>query len=645
MNPHPLVLAQAGDAPAAGAELAQVVIATGGALVLTAALLVIGLGHRSGRIGLLRWADMLSRRLGGELPGWAGVPAAMAVVTLLPALFGLAWDEALHIDDGRDPGPLANPSHYLLLGGLFGIFSAGWLACVMPAPGERPSPAAVRITGDWHAPIGGVLVLAASAFALLGFPLDDVSHRLFGQDVTLWGATHLMMMAGAVAAVLGVVVLLAEGRLARRAERHAHGGNGGSPTAGHALRAPRAVRAALGLLASGRFQMTIAGGGMLAALSIFQGEFGYGVPQFRLLFHPVLIAFAAALALTMGRIVAGRGAALGAVAFFVVVRGINTLLVGGVFGETVEHFPLYLAEALLVEGIALLVGTRERPYRFGALAGLACGTAGVAAELGFSHLWMPLPWPLHMLDEALALGAVVGVCGGLLGAFLAAGMLLRGDLLTRRWLGAAGASLAATAAVLVYLGHTSPPAGSARVSLADVPSDGGREAIATVRFDPPALAEDPDWLYALAWQGREPLRRESLTEVAPGLFRTPPLPVDGTWKTAIRVQRGDEMGAIPVFAPADAAIPAPEVPAAASFERPFADDRELLQRERKEGVPDWAVLAFGLGVAAAVLALLIGAGWCLVRIAGAAHGPGRPGPPAEDLSSPQPATRPAALAR
>ena len=39
---------------------------------------------------------------------------------------------------------------------------------------------------------------AAGGFALIGFPLDDVWHRLFGQDVTLWGPTHLMLIGGAV---------------------------------------------------------------------------------------------------------------------------------------------------------------------------------------------------------------------------------------------------------------------------------------------------------------------------------------------------------------------------------------------------------------------------------------------------------------
>src|SRR4051812_36496966 len=225
------MLAVTSDPPAAGAELGQVVIATGGALLMTAILVWLGTVYRGGRGGVLEWVDRTSRSIGG-LPGWSGAPALLALLTLVPALFGLAWDESLHIDDGRDPGPLANPSHYLLLFGLFGIFTAGWIAVVATPPGKRPSPSAIPITSTWYAPVGGVLTLAAAGFALLGFPLDDISHRLFGQDVTLWGATHLMMMSGAVIAVLGVVVLLAEGRAAIRAERAAGARRDPEPVSG-----------------------------------------------------------------------------------------------------------------------------------------------------------------------------------------------------------------------------------------------------------------------------------------------------------------------------------------------------------------------------------------------------------------------------
>ena len=37
--------------------------------------------------------------------------------------------------DGRDPGPLANPAHYLILFGLFGIFIAGLIAMALPEAG------------------------------------------------------------------------------------------------------------------------------------------------------------------------------------------------------------------------------------------------------------------------------------------------------------------------------------------------------------------------------------------------------------------------------------------------------------------------------------------------------------------------------
>ena len=52
---------------------------------------------------------------------------------------------------------------------------------------------------------------ACAAFALAGFPLDDVWHRLFGQDVTLWGPTHLMLIGGASLATLASAILVAEG--------------------------------------------------------------------------------------------------------------------------------------------------------------------------------------------------------------------------------------------------------------------------------------------------------------------------------------------------------------------------------------------------------------------------------------------------
>ena len=57
------------------------------------------------------------------------------------AVFGMYWDISLHIDDGRDAGPLANPAHYFILFGLFGVFAAGLLSMALP---ERREPARGR---------------------------------------------------------------------------------------------------------------------------------------------------------------------------------------------------------------------------------------------------------------------------------------------------------------------------------------------------------------------------------------------------------------------------------------------------------------------------------------------------------------------
>ena len=90
-------------------------------------------------------------------------------------------------------------------------------------------------------------------------------------------------------------------------------------------------------------------GGLLIGLSTFQGEFDFGVPQFQLVLEPILLAFAAGIALVAARIWIGPGAAIGAALFFIVVRGTIALIVGPVLGETTPHLPLYLAEAACVE--------------------------------------------------------------------------------------------------------------------------------------------------------------------------------------------------------------------------------------------------------------------------------------------------------
>ncbi len=605
-----LTLAAAAEAsPAGGAELGQVIGASAVGALLTAILLALGLGHRTGRSQLLARAAGVAERHSG-LPGWAALPVLLAGQALLVAVFGMYWDISLHIDNGRDPGPLANPSHYFILFGLFGLFAAGFLALVLPQ--EKPGRAAVRLTRDWHAPVGGIVLMACGAFALIGFPLDDVSHRLFGQDVTLWGPTHLMLIGGAGLSLFGMLMLLAEGREARlSAGRRALPASAEGESRGAKL-----VRLAIAGRVAG------ACGGLLIGMSVYQGEFDFGVPQFRLLFQPVLIAVAAGVALTCARMLLGRGGALLAVAFFLVIRGGLAVVVGGLFENTTPHFPLFIVEGVVVEAAALWLGT-QRALRFGAVSGLGIGTLGTLAEHAWSHVWMPLPWPAHMLPEALLLSAVTGVGAGVLGVFAAGGLLRRAEVTAaapvRR---CALAGLVALVAAVAYLGPTHGTDGlRAAVTLAPLPD--GDEVVATVRFSDPAQVRDAEWLSSLAWQGRAPLHNRPLRKLGPGVYRSEPMPVGGTWKTMLRLHRGATLAAMAVSLPADPAIPATAVPARASFERAFIPDSEVLQRERRTDVPTWLWATAGVVVLAFFVALIGLLGWALTRL-GAAEGNTRP---------------------
>src|SRR5919201_2038449 len=138
-----------GQEPAGGAAVGEAIGATAGALVATALVVVLIRGHRNGSIGALnvvgRWAE---RHTG--LPAWASVPSILLGLSILVAVPCMYWDISLHIDNGRDPGPLANPAHYLILLGLYGALLAGVLTMALSS--ERPGRTAVRVGAGWWAP-------------------------------------------------------------------------------------------------------------------------------------------------------------------------------------------------------------------------------------------------------------------------------------------------------------------------------------------------------------------------------------------------------------------------------------------------------------------------------------------------------------
>jgi hypothetical protein len=581
--PLPVDLA-AGFAPARGFPPNQVIPATVVAALLTAAVVWGAVRYRQGRFGALeRVAARAEERSG--LPAWAAVPMVVTSISLVIAVFGFYWDVAWHIDKGRDNGPFSTPAHYPIIVGLLGIAIAGVLAVVLD---RDDHPSGVTLRPGWRVSIGGALLLLCGVVALAGFPLDDLWHTMFGQDVTLWGPTHIQMIGGASLATLATWILQEEGRRRRPAARAAAARSGGI----------------VGLLI--RRSDVAAAGAFLLGLSTLQGEFDFGVPQFRSVYHPVLIMLAASIGLVTARLRAGRGGALGAALFFVVARGLLTLIIGPVLGRSILHFPLYLAEALLIELVAYVVGER-RQVTVGAVSGLLVGTVGLAAEWGWSQVWMPLPWHASMWPLGAELGFVAAVSGGILGGL--AGRALLPEAAPRQrtprlvvpiaWAGA----FAALAVALPMSAHTDY---KATVSLTDVSPAPQRSVIATVHLDPPEAADNATWFNLTSWQGGSgtyhgqikgqwvvPLHR-----VAPGVYRsTTPVPVYGKWKTLMRLATVGSLQAVPIYMPADPAIPAKAIPATDTFTRGFVPDKKILQREAVGGSPvlqDAAYAALGV---------------------------------------------------
>lgn len=550
------------EAPAAGAPEAQIAIATAFASVATALLLWLVLAHIRGRTTLLRRAGDTTAAFLGMQP-WAALPFAVGTIGLVCGGFGVFWDISLHIDNGRDEGPLANPSHYFILYALYSLFAAGLLSLGLHQTAKHPSVRAVRLPGGLTAPVGGLLMLVCGAFALTGFPLDDVWHRMFGQDVTLWGPTHLVMINGAILSVPVLAVLVLE---AKRAV-------GQTPSDPARSLGEQIVRITLP-------------GALLFAIAFWATEFDWGIQQYRLVWQPLLLSLAGALALTCGRLWLGRGGALRVVAFYLVARGAMELAVIAL-GQTAPSMPLFIVEALVIEALAWNRRLERNPVRFGAIAGPLTGLACFAWMYAYSQVAMPNPYTTAIIAEGLPSAILAGLAGGLLGALLGAGM--RGDLPVRavRRPAAIGA-----AGILVVLGANAlwtvtPRDVRADVTLTPVPGPAGeRHAIVTARI-PGDVARNPQWRAVTSWQGGGTLTRR-MEEIAPGVYRSNgPVPLYGTWKSAMRMNSGRAMLSLPLHLPREPSIPTPGVTRPERFTATFMTDHEVMQTERRDYVPGW----------------------------------------------------------
>ncbi len=565
------------DRPAGGAEPMQIVAASAMSLIVFLPLLITVIRERRHRTTIAgRLADRMSARTG--LPRWLALPLAINVASVFLAGIGVYWDVPIHVDFGRDEGPLANPSHYLILFGLLGTFASGILSCGLA---DRKLPRrAFRLGPGWPVPYGSVLVTFAGAIALSGFPLDDIWHRLYGQDVTEWGPTHVLMIGGAIVSLLGYMLLIAEARQ-------------------------------LGAKGRGLWiaEFQVASLWLLGITSLIM-EFEVGVAQFPVVAQVVVFVVITTWAFVYARDRLGPGGALAILASYLVSRTLILGLQVGVWDVSTTHFLLYLAEALTVEGLALVLSHRRR-YAFGVAAGVLIGSLGVLAEWPWTHVFMPLPWPAESVPRLIGYGVLAGIGAGLIVAWQLTRVDEVATTLPERSSTAApdgaaaqrfgrlhGLGVLGGVLTLIALIAAIPPTDdrtlSAEISIEVVdasraePPITGPAGLVTLTLSDPDAADQAMWLYVQSWQGGGQYHSD-LAEISDGVYRTgQPVPLGGDWKTMARLHLLDrELLNMPIYMPADDAIPVPEIAAESGVTRDFVADSEIMMREQKTDVPDW----------------------------------------------------------
>jgi len=565
-------------------------------------------------------SDSLHRLTG--FPGWAMAGALTGLMFLGIAVMGFYWDVAWHIDLGRDKD-LFTPAHVMILVGLGGLFFAAMITVLFASVEEVQT----RVQIGWlRIPLPAVLLSLFGVGGVTAFPLDALWHDAYGIDVTLWSPTHLQLMAGGALATIAIWLLIAE-----------------------ALPDARPTPLGQGIHA-------LAAGAALTGLTIFQGEFDYGVPQFQVVYLPVLIAAVAGLILVLARLAMGRWGALKAVVAYLVLRGLLGLMVGEALGHTFPRFPLYLPSALVVEAVAAWIGTGRR-FHFGLVAGALTGSVGLVMEM----IWIAaIGWratlPPASLAEGLLLGVAAATAGGVLGAGMgrAFGPGEEEPLVDERpaaspapvpiaALAMAGFVLLAALAVplprrvgrvdgVVSLQRQGPaslssPEGGALVDERQGPAsvsspEGG--ALVDVTLRPPDAVANAIVFTVTSWQGGGTVHA-ALNEVGPGHYRTTtPVPISGSWKSMVTLERGDQVMAAPIYEPADPAIGAPAIPALPQRDVTFVRNTTLLLREQHGGPALPALLAYsGLALLLAAWVALIA--FTVTRISAGTDGTLSPG--------------------
>jgi hypothetical protein len=128
----------------------------------------------------------------------------------LTAGWGLGWDIRWHVLIGRDSFWIAPHVLIYVSVAVAVIVSLGVIALeTWTARRRRPTPGAITLLG-LVGTRGFHLAWLGMALVIVAAPIDDLSHRLFGPDITLWSPPHLLGLLGAQVNTLACLLIARE---------------------------------------------------------------------------------------------------------------------------------------------------------------------------------------------------------------------------------------------------------------------------------------------------------------------------------------------------------------------------------------------------------------------------------------------------
>jgi len=137
------------------------------------------------------------------------------LVGKLLGAWGLTWDIQWHLLIGRDSFWI--PPHLMMYGGVTAGLLVAFAVLALDSVAARRG---VRLRGaitllGLTSTRGVHLAAWGVALMILAAPIDDLWHRLFGLDVTLWSPPHLLGLLGSAVNTVGTLLIATETYAAR----------------------------------------------------------------------------------------------------------------------------------------------------------------------------------------------------------------------------------------------------------------------------------------------------------------------------------------------------------------------------------------------------------------------------------------------